>query len=51
MKITKIRLIYLIVVVVLLGGYFAGTATGFRMLSTGSTITAAVIGPRLVQHK
>lgn len=51
MNTKRFRLIYIIIVVALLGGYFTGGATGFRLLSIGSTISAVVAGPALVQHK
>lgn len=46
-----IRWIYIVLVVVLVGSYYAGGATGFRMLSIGSTITAVTAGSALVRHK
>lgn len=48
---SRFRIIYIIILVAALGGYFAGGATGFRMLSIGSTISAVVAGPTLIRHK
>ncbi len=50
-KSNRFRLIYIIIVAALIGGYFTGGATGFRLLSAGATISAVVAGPALIRHK
>ncbi len=47
----RFRLIYILIVAALIGGYFTGGATGFRLLSAGATISAVVTGPTLIRHK
>gem|GEM_PF-4977853 len=45
------RWIYIALVAALVGSYYAGGATGFRLLSIGSTISAVTTGSAAVRHK